>query len=90
MGYTLETKIRLENKEAFLQYVHHSFMGKATLTESFSNRFVFNVPRDCIKSLAMVFGNLERAKEQNLLIEYNFSQCTLEQVFIKFAKEQDE
>lgn len=63
------------------------FEEKAICSEDFFSYQVFNVPRDNVKSLAKIFGELEMAKSQDLIFEYSFSQSTLEQVFIKFAKE---
>nr|QUF59433.1 ATP-binding cassette transporter Abca5 [Brachionus angularis] len=89
MGYTLEAKIKNTNEQEFSRFVDELFFGYAKLSESFSNRFVYNVSKEGLKSLAYVFQNLEKAKLDGLLEEYSFSQCTLEQIFIKFAKEQD-
>jgi len=44
---------------------------------------------DCV-SLARVFALLEAAKADTGLTEYSISQSTLEDVFLKFAAEQEE
>lgn len=110
MGYTFEAKIDKQFESEFFEYVENLFGQQAKLAENFSNRFVYNVPRDSIKSLGFVFEKLEKgiqslikwlkefilnlkfifkAKKDGLIVEYNFSQCTLEQVFIQFAKQQE-
>jgi len=40
--------------------------------------------------LAAAFSALEHNKEALQILDYNISQCTLEQVFLKFAKDQEE
>jgi hypothetical protein len=62
MGYTLETKIDLSQKDAALNLIQNIFNQEAKLTETFSNRFVLSIPRDCIKTLARVFQSLEKGK----------------------------
>ena len=47
--------------------------------------FVQDTPR-----LSLVFGELERRKEEMGLSDYSVSQCSLEQIFIQFAAEQEE
>nr|QNH67864.1 ATP-binding cassette transporter subfamily A member 5 [Brachionus rotundiformis] len=86
-GYMLEAKFNPSKKQYFNETIIRIFNGKAACSEDFYNYKVYNVPSDHISSLASIFGELERAKLEGILFEYSFSQCTLEQVFIKFAKE---
>nr|APD26541.1 ATP-binding cassette transporter subfamily A member 5 X1 protein [Brachionus koreanus] len=86
-GYLLEAKCDKLRKLEFDQTIFRIFDGKAVCSENFFNYQVFNVPSDNVKSLAKIFGELEMVKSQGLIYEYSFSQSTLEQVFIKFAKE---
>ncbi|XP_039751795.1 ATP-binding cassette sub-family A member 5-like isoform X1 [Pararge aegeria] len=58
----------------------------ATLEESFAERLVFSVPQCSVSSLARCFQQIEDAKEKLNIVEYSFSQTTLEQVFLKFAQ----
>lgn len=88
MGYYLEVKLAFDRQHDFFMFISQCFRNEAILVESFSNRYLYNIPRDVIKSLALMFELLEKEKSKCVLIEYTFSQCTLEQVFIKFAKEQ--
>lgn len=68
MGYTFETKIDPKNDLEFFELVQQLFSDRASIFESFSNRYVYNVPKDCIKSLARVFEKLENGKIRFLFI----------------------
>ena len=61
-GYTLETKINSAQKTEFFECIQNLFIQQAKIVESFSNRYVFSIPRDSIKSLAHVFDKLEKCK----------------------------
>ncbi len=84
MGYYLETKLQYNRQNEFFVFIQQLCRQEATVVENFSNRFLFNIPRESIDSLAVMFELLEKEKAKGLLIEYSFSQCTLEQDFIKF------
>ena len=56
----------------------------------FDERLVYKVPQDDVSSLAECFSMLEQLKKSGRVVEYAFSQTTLEQVFLLFAKEQDQ
>ncbi|XP_059054824.1 cholesterol transporter ABCA5-like [Achroia grisella] len=58
----------------------------AVLEENFAERLVFSVPQSSVSSLASCFQQIEDAKEKLNIVEYSFSQTTLEQVFLKFAQ----
>ncbi|XP_071963813.1 cholesterol transporter ABCA5-like [Antedon mediterranea] len=103
-GYLLEAKLNmsafvreegdtttlLENKlKAFIQHVRTFFPG-AEVIECFSERVTIKVPQDEVNSLAKVFEIMQEGKSNFEIEEYSFSQSTLEQVFIEFAKHQDE
>ncbi|XP_012548268.1 cholesterol transporter ABCA5 [Bombyx mori] len=61
----------------------------AVLEESFAERLVFSVPQSAVSSLARCFQQIEDAKEKLNIVEYSFSQTTLEQVFLKFAQSEN-
>ncbi|XP_037292721.1 ATP-binding cassette sub-family A member 5 isoform X2 [Manduca sexta] len=61
----------------------------AILEENFAERLVFSVPQSAVSSLARCFQQIEDAKEKLNIIEYSFSQTTLEQVFLKFAQSEN-
>lgn len=62
MGYTLETKINPQRRDEFFSQIQQLFMQQAAVIEDFANRYVLNIPKDCIKSLAHVFERLETGK----------------------------
>ncbi len=62
MGYIFETKINIQHQSEFFEFVKKLFMDKAYINESFSNRYIYSIPKDSIKSLALVFEQLEKGK----------------------------
>ncbi|XP_035448265.1 cholesterol transporter ABCA5 isoform X1 [Spodoptera frugiperda] len=76
------------NSEAVIALVGHIFPA-AVLEESFAERLVFSVPQSAVSSLARCFQQIEDAKEKLNIVEYSFSQTTLEQVFLKFAQSEN-
>ena len=56
---------------------------------SSGGRLIFKVPKECVESLGSVFEALESRKQIDIE-EFSFSQSTLEQVFLDFAKLQVE
>ncbi|XP_033629986.1 ATP-binding cassette sub-family A member 5-like isoform X1 [Asterias rubens] len=60
------------------------------VTETFGERVTYRIPKDGVTSLSEVFKAMEDGKENLHVEEYSFSQATLEQVFIEFAKQQRE
>jgi ATP-binding cassette, subfamily A (ABC1), member 5 len=89
-SYTLEVRINRLNDTQFKQFIEEKFFGKAELVEYFSDRYIYNLSKESMKSLSYSFSQLEQAKLDNIIVEYDFSQSTLEQVFIKFAKLQEQ
>ncbi|XP_072168499.1 cholesterol transporter ABCA5-like [Diadema setosum] len=64
------------------------FLPKAEVIESFAERITYRIQRDGVVTLSTIFHFLEKGKEEFGIEEYSFSQTTLEQVFIEFAKAQ--
>jgi ATP-binding cassette subfamily A (ABC1) protein 5 len=62
MAYMLEAKINMEAEGLFLAFIEQLTRQQASLVESFSNKFLIHIPRDCIKSLSQVFERLEKGK----------------------------
>ncbi|XP_042234666.1 cholesterol transporter ABCA5-like [Homarus americanus] len=62
---------------------------RGVLDEQFGERIIYKVPQDDISSLSKCFEMLEKAKADGLVEEYALSQTTLEQVFLKFARQQE-
>ncbi|XP_078615923.1 cholesterol transporter ABCA5-like isoform X2 [Branchiostoma floridae x Branchiostoma japonicum] len=98
-GYILEVKVKEQSEdinndlEASLDlldsFVHELFPGAAE-AEVISNRVTYNIPKEDVRSLARVFTALEEGKTNVGIEEYSFSQSTLEQVFLQFARLQEE
>ncbi|XP_050668382.1 cholesterol transporter ABCA5-like [Leptidea sinapis] len=76
------------NSDAAIALVTQIFPA-AVLEESFAERLVFSVPQHSVSSLATCFQQIEAAKEKLNILEYSFSQTTLEQVFLKFAQSEN-
>ncbi|XP_013398468.1 ATP-binding cassette sub-family A member 5-like [Lingula anatina] len=97
-GYVLEIKLRAEGlttgeqeqKWAVLKHELKMVFPDIEELELFGDRAQFKIPQEDVKSLAEVFTSLERAKEVNDVEEYSFSQSTLEQVFVAFARQEYE
>ncbi|XP_078349015.1 cholesterol transporter ABCA5-like isoform X2 [Oculina patagonica] len=97
-GYTLEIKLTQtqtpessteDSMERLHSYVVELLPG-ATRSEMFGGRVIYKVPREGVGALSVIFNKLERGKEEIGIEEYSFSQSTLEQVFLEFAREQDD
>lgn len=92
-GYSLEVKLREEltglQQVALLHKEILRIFPHAARQESFATLMVYKIPMEDVKSLAVAFSRLEKAKQSFHFEEYNFSQSTLEQVFLEFAKEQE-
>ncbi|XP_066560548.1 cholesterol transporter ABCA5 [Amia ocellicauda] len=92
-GYSLEVKLREEltglQQVALLHKEILRIFPHAARQESFATLMVYKIPMEDVKSLAQSFSQLEKAKHTFNFEEYNFSQSTLEQVFMDFAKEQE-
>ncbi|KAJ8299359.1 hypothetical protein KUTeg_023419 [Tegillarca granosa] len=96
-GHLLEIKIKTEGSEtaivieqkmdALEQYIYTLF-PQASCLERFGLRVQYKIPKENVKSLAEAFSALERGKSSHAIEEYSFSQSTLEQVFLEFAKRQ--
>ncbi len=68
MGYIFETKINNQHQSEFFEFVKNLFMDKACINESFSNRYIYNIPKESIKSLSLVFEQLEKGKNRLMMI----------------------
>ncbi|XP_059181099.1 ATP-binding cassette sub-family A member 5 [Centropristis striata] len=92
-GYSLEVKLREEltglQQVALLHKEILRIFPHAARQESFATLMVYKIPMEDVKSLSKSFSQLESAKQTFNFEEYNFSQSTLEQVFMEFAKEQE-
>lgn len=93
-GYTLDIKMQRQegawekNLGDLKQYVKRVF-PTASLREGFQDRLTYDIPQAGVTSLANVFVAMDEAKAKFSIEEFSFSQTTLEQVFLGFAKEQE-
>ncbi|XP_078257242.1 cholesterol transporter ABCA5 [Rhinoraja longicauda] len=92
-GYTLEMKLKDETNESQQKsQIHAKIMQifpHASQQESFVAMMAYKIPKGDVSSLSKAFSQLEEAKHSYNIVEYSFSQSTLEQVFMQFAKEQE-
>lgn len=93
-GYILEAKIiangdEREQRYQELERVIRRIFRNATIQEKFEDRVKYQIPQTGEMSLAEIFSSLEDAKRDIGIEEYSFSQTTLEQVFLEFAKQQE-
>lgn len=84
-GYTLELKSIHSNADAINQFVQQRFPG-AVVLEEYDGFFKYRV--EDVPPLAVVFKTLEDARGPLSIEEYSFSQPSLEQIFLDFAKKQ--
>nr|XP_033816948.1 ATP-binding cassette sub-family A member 9-like isoform X2 [Geotrypetes seraphini] len=88
-GYLLEIKVK-ESQQ--VDPIHHEILRifpGAARQERFSLLLVYKIPLEDVPSLALAFRMLQDAKRRFNLEEYNFSQSTLQQVFLELTKEQE-
>jgi ATP-binding cassette subfamily A (ABC1) protein 5 len=84
-GYTLELKSGLPDTEEVDRFVKQQFPS-ATLLEQYDGFFKYSVLD--VPALSVVFGTLEQARGPLRIEDYSFSQPSLEQIFLDFAKNQ--
>ncbi|XP_067940214.1 cholesterol transporter ABCA5-like isoform X2 [Watersipora subatra] len=91
-GYHLEVKLQdsadsqgdMDRLKAFVEQTFH----ESVVIEEFADRIQYAMPAKVVSSPGQVFGPIEENKESLKIEEYSFSQSTLEQVFLQFAKQQ--
>uniref|UniRef100_A0A674JXH0 Cholesterol transporter ABCA5 n=1 Tax=Terrapene triunguis TaxID=2587831 RepID=A0A674JXH0_9SAUR len=92
-GYFLEMKLKETAGIQQVEFLHRQILHifpNASHQESFSSILAYKIPKEDVQSLSQSFSKLEEAKHAFNIEEYNFSQATLEQVFVELAKEQEE
>jgi ABC-type multidrug transport system ATPase subunit len=80
-----------ERGDELLKFIRHSLSNDIQLLESYDNSYVIQLPlfEKGVLTLGKVFTELEGAKQTLDIEEYTLSQASLEQVFLRFAREQD-
>jgi len=105
-GYQLELVCRVPSdsyasgsfstapSKAVVEFVQKEVCEAACLLEYHSGRYLFKLPSTGADtnslSLGRMFVALQEKKEEIALLDYSFLQPTLEQVFLRFAREQKE
>merc|ERR1712137_1475974 len=83
---------RNKRAEELLEFLKSSLSPEARCLETYDDSFLFQLPplEKSNLSLGSVFSTLQRSKEQQGFLEYTLTQASLEQVFLRFAREQVE
>jgi len=73
-----------------LEFLKCQLAPQSRLLEAHEDCYLFQLPRfeKGVLSLGKVFSKLQEAKEEQGIEEYTFNQASLEQVFLRFAREQ--
>ncbi|CAI9737201.1 cholesterol transporter ABCA5-like [Octopus vulgaris] len=93
-GYQLEVKLNVENpsdmEESFQKLESHllTLFPSMTTAEAITERRTYKIPSSEAAPLSKSFAMLQEAKSNFDISEYSFSQATLEQVFLQFARKQ--
>lgn len=88
-GYLLE----LQSSSTATHTIISTKFPHATLLEHFNSLRRYRIPKEDIEAqggLGGVFDILEEMKRMGVIDSVQFSQTTLDQIFIKFAKRQEE
>ncbi|ODM93723.1 ATP-binding cassette sub-family A member 5 [Orchesella cincta] len=95
-GYTLEIKLKSSpqdyannSSEDRFAFVKDHFPD-SKVNEVFDDKGVFALTTASVQSISRTFSLLEQLKKQYDIEEYSFSQTTLEQIFLLFAKENED
>lgn len=86
-GAVLELNVAPARVEEARRAVQEMFGSGATLMEAWGGHLSYKITRGAA-SLGSIFGGIEARKEELGIEEYSFSQTTLEQIFIAFARKQ--
>jgi hypothetical protein len=92
-GYQLDISTESEDKRrGFVQFCQSQTLpfGEILIEEEHSHYVRIKLANNDL-DLAVIFTLLERLKTNDqMILDYSLSQSTLEQIFINFAKEQEE
>jgi len=95
-GYSVELTLPLPVRAGadveIDQFMKEQLAQSCQLMEQHRGRLVYQLPAKSQGglSLGQVFTRLQRAKDRLGLLDYSVAQPTLEQVFLRFAKEQED
>ena len=88
-GYLLTVRLNNEEKKSSLLKFIKKYFPDSIVQDSHKNLFEFVLPFTSTK-LSSIFNKLEKHRENLDLKDYSISQTTLDQIFINFAKQQNE
>ena len=88
-GYKLAIRLNDENDSGKLDAFMLNSFPSSTIQESHKNLFEYVLPFKDTK-LSQVFGQIEKNRDYLNLKDYSVSQTTLDQIFVNFAKGQNE
>nr|CAD7255882.1 unnamed protein product [Timema shepardi] len=85
-GYTLIVRCKADTCGSVSEHIT-SILPHAKLTDMHHTQLQFELAQGAL-TLALVFRMMQQAKQNGLIEDYSLSQTTLEEVFMRFAKEQ--
>ena len=89
-GYKLAVRLdEFTNREDFFQFMKSNFPDSIML-ETHRNLFEYILPFNDATKLSNIFGMLEKNRTNLKIKDYSVSQSTLDQIFVNFAKGQNE
>lgn len=91
-GYQLDANVSIDHKDAFMQQLKEAW-PEITVIEQHGTALKFRIPRESQgqrTTIGQVFRFVEQCKATYNIKDYSVSETTLEQIFIQFAKQQEE
>ncbi len=89
-GYKLAVRLDDENnRNDFFEFMKLNFSDSVML-ETHRNLFEYILPFNAATKLSNIFGKLEKNRINLKIKDYSISQSTLDQIFVNFAKGQNE
>ena len=91
-GYKLAIRLHddsQENKEKLFKFMKDNF-PESKILETHRNLFEYILPFNKSTILSQIFGKIEKNRTILSIKDYSVSQSTLDQIFVNFAKSQNE
>ena len=87
-GYTVTLRVGRndECKAAAQSFIDDAFAGEASLKEVHLNQMEYQIGSKI--RISSIFSELEKSKNFGIVSDYSVTQTTLDQVFIRFARNQ--
>eukprot|EP00658_Telonema_sp_P-2_P006414 TRINITY_DN12438_c0_g1_i3.p1 TRINITY_DN12438_c0_g1~~TRINITY_DN12438_c0_g1_i3.p1 ORF type:complete len:2202 (+),score=596.20 TRINITY_DN12438_c0_g1_i3:221-6826(+) len=87
-GYSLEIRVPDSENLSVQTWINTTFPS-SVLTENLGSQLRYEIPMEGLE-LSNAWETVEQGKREHGVTEYAISQTTLEQVFVRFASEQEE